>query len=90
MGRASRFQESSATPEEDSYGYRVEWDDVITDNGEYGIKLEIIHMGPGSRTVSGFDNAWDVYNDLKEDPNVIRPRLIRICEDGTESIYASK
>ena len=30
MGRGSRFLESSATEEEDSYEYRVEWDDCIT------------------------------------------------------------
>jgi len=27
MARRMGFRESSATPEEDSYGYRVEWDD---------------------------------------------------------------
>ena len=30
MGKGMRFFESSATPEEDSYGYRVEWDDQTT------------------------------------------------------------
>ena len=90
MGRGTRFLESPATPEEDSFRYRVEWDDVITDNGEYGIKLKIIHLGPGSRDVSGFDNAWDAFNDLKRNPDVVRPRLIRIYDDGTESVYASK
>lgn len=27
MGKEMRFLESSATSEDDSYGYRVEWDD---------------------------------------------------------------
>ncbi len=90
MGRGSRFLESPATSEEDSYRYRVEWDDVITDNGERGTKWAIVHLGPGSREVSGFDNAWDAFNDLRDDPEVVRPRLIKIYDDGTEIVYASK
>lgn len=91
MGRGTRFSESSATLEEDSYKYRIEWDDKI----EYvyaavgnGGKVE--HYGRGSREVSGFDNAWDVFNEYKDNPDFIGVRLIRIDWDGNESIYASK
>lgn len=58
MGRGTRFLESSATLEQDSYDYRVEWDDQTTsvkDMVRNGGSVE--HYGPGSRTVSGFDNA---------------------------------
>ncbi len=91
MGRGTRFLESSATEEEDSYNYRVEWDDYITvdyDWNESTMKTE--QHGPGSRNVSGFDNAWDVFNDYRDDPDYKGVRLIRIDSNGVESIYASK
>lgn len=91
MGRGKRFLEASATPEEDSYRYRVEWDDQTTsvrDMVRNGVKIE--HYGPGARDVSGFDNAWDVFNDYRDSPDFIGVRLIRIDLDGSESIYASK
>ncbi len=91
MGRGTRFLESSATPEEDSYDYRVEWNDKI----EYvyatagnGGKVE--HYGFGQRDVSGFDNAWDLFNDYRDNPDFKGVRLIRIESDGNESIYAFK
>lgn len=90
MGRGSRFLESSATEEEDSYRYRVEWDDYITvtfDMAEYKAKSE--HHGPGSRNVPGFDNAWDVFNDYRDDPNFVKVRLIKIDSNGSERVYAS-
>jgi hypothetical protein len=91
MGKGMRFLESSATPEEDSYGYRVEWDDRTTSIREMsrnGGKIE--NYGPGSRDVSGFDNAWDMFNDYRDNPYLIGVRLIRIDSDGNESVYASK
>lgn len=91
MGRGMRFLESSATPEEDSYEYRVEWDDRTTSVKEMfnnGGKVE--HYGSGSRDVSGFDNAWDAFNYYKYNPDFTGVRLIRIDSDGNESIYASK
>jgi hypothetical protein len=91
MGRGMRFLESSATPEEDSYGYRVEWDDQTTSVREIirnGGKIE--HYGSGSRDISGFDNAWDVFNYYRDNPDFIGVRLIRIDSNGNESIYASK
>jgi len=91
MGRGMRFLESSVTPEEDSYGYRIEWDDQTTSVREMfrnGGKIE--HYGSGSRDVSGFDNAWDMFNDYRENPEFIGVRLIRIDSDGNESVYASK
>jgi hypothetical protein len=91
MARGMRYLESSATPEEDSYRYRVKWDDQTTSVKEMiknGGKIE--HYGPGSRDVSGFDNAWDVFNDFRDNPDFIGVRLIRIDSDGNESIFASK
>lgn len=91
MGRGSRFLESPATEEEDSYKYRIEWDDHITidyDLNESCMKTK--HDGYGSRNVSGFDNAWDVFNDYRDDPDYKGVRLIKIDSNGLESIYASK
>jgi hypothetical protein len=91
MGRGKRFLESSATPEADSYGYRVEWDDQTTSVREMvnnGGKID--HYGSGSKGVSGFDNAWDIFNDYRDDPDFIGVRLIRIDSDGNESVYAFK
>ena len=91
MGRGMRFLESSSTPQEDSYRYRVEWDDQTTSVKEM-IKNggEIEHYGSGSRDVSGLDNARDVFNDYRDNPDFIGVRLIRIDSNGNESIYASK
>ena len=86
MGRSMRYLESSATPEQDSYGYRVEWDDSTTSVREMvrnGVEIE--HYGPGSRDVSGFDNAWDVFNDYRDNPDFRGVRLIKIDSDGNES-----
>lgn len=91
MGRGTRYLESSATEKEDSYRYRVEWDDYITadyDRSEGRIKVE--HHGGGSRDVSGFDNAWDVFNDYRDHPDYKGVRLIQIDSDGSESVYARK
>ena len=90
MARGTRFLESSATPEEDSYGYRVEWDDRTTSIKEM-IRNggEIEHYGSGSLDVSGFDNAWDMFNKFRDNPDLIGVRLIKIDSDGNESVYAS-
>lgn len=91
MGRGSRFLESSATEEEDSYEYRVEWDDQISvkyDLNEQCVKTE--HYGPGSINIPGFDNAWDVFNDYKENFDFVGVRLIKIDANGTENVYASR
>jgi len=50
----------------------------------------IEHYGLGSRDVSGFDNAWDVFNDYRDNPDLIGVRLIKIDSDGNESVYASR
>ena len=84
MGRGSRFLESSATEEEDSYEYRVEWDDCITVDYAYGErKAKTEHHGSGSR------DAWDVFNDYRDNPDFVGVRLIKIDSNGSESIYAS-
>ena len=50
MGRNTRYLESPATSEENSYDYRVEWDDKF---GNYNFNTrELIHYGPGSRYFS--------------------------------------
>ena len=91
MGRGTRFLESSATEQEDSYEYRVEWDDYITvDYDWYEQCMKTEHHGPNSRNVFGFDNAWDVFNDYRDNPDYRGVRLIRIDSEGIESIYASK
>ena len=90
MGKGLSFLESSATPEEDSYEYRVEWDDSLSSSAEMiknGFKVE--HYGSGSREVSGFDNAWDVFNYYSDNPDYIGVRLIRIDSEGNEIVYAS-
>ncbi|MCD7918732.1 MAG: hypothetical protein LUG45_01375 [Clostridiales bacterium] len=90
MARSIRYLESSATPEEDSYGYRIEWDDIsVVDFDMTERKAKIKHFGPGSRSVSGFDNAWDVFNDYRDNPDYRGVRLIRIDSDGNERIYAT-
>ena len=91
MGRGMRFLESSATPEQDSYGYRVEWDDQTTSVKKMiwnGGNCE--HYGSGSEDVSGFDNAWDLFHSYKDSPDFRGVRLIKIDSDGNESIYASQ
>jgi len=91
MGKGMRFLESAATPEEESYRYRVEWDDQTTSVREMIInEKELEHYGPGSRDVSGYDNAWDVFNDYRDNPDFIGVRLIKIDSSGNESINASK
>ncbi len=87
MGRGSRFLESSSTPEQDSYDYRVEWDDQTTSAREMvrnGGTIE--HYGPGSRNASDYDNAWDIYNNYRDNPDFIGVRLIRIDSDGNEKV----
>ena len=91
MGKSTRYLESSATIGEDSYSYRIEWDDSTTsvkDMFRNGFQIE--HYGPGSKTVSGFDNAWDVFNDYCGNPDLIGVRLIKIDSLGNEEIYATK
>ena len=91
MGRGTRFLESSATEEEDSYEYRVEWDDhIVVDYDRKEGCMKTTHHGAGTRNVSDFDNAWDVFNDYRDDPDYKSVRLIRIDSSGIESIYASK
>lgn len=91
MGRGTRYLESSATEEEDSYGYRVEWDDcIVTDFDRVERKFRTIHKGSGKREVSGFDNAWDVFNDYSDSLDYIGVRLIQVFHDGSERVYASK
>jgi len=89
MSRGSSFLESSSTPEEDSYRYRIEWDDRVSSAREMLLNgMKIKHYGPGFKNVSGFDNAWDVYNDYKEHPDYRGVRLIQIDSNDNETQYA--
>lgn len=89
MGRNTRFLESSATAEENSYDYRVEWDDVL---GDYDYETRVLeHKGPGSHDFPhDYDNAWDCFCDLRNNPNYIGVRLIKIDSDGNSWITDSK
>ena len=92
MSRGMRFRETPATPEEDSYDYRVEWDGRLSSAEESFAsykttgKLEVKNYGPGLRTFSGLDNAWDLFCDLRDNPDYIRVRLIQIDKDGNERV----
>lgn len=90
MGRNNtRYLESPATEEEDSYNYRVEWDKHETSDYDFSErKLNVTDFGSGSEDISGFDNAWDMFNDLRDSPDYHGIRLIRISSDGTEVEYS--
>lgn len=81
MSKGMRFMESPATSEEDSYDYRVEWDDHVLyfKNGE--------HLGAGSEYFTGLDNAWDRFCDYKETMSYKGLRLIQIDSNGFERLY---
>lgn len=89
MSRSTRYLESSATEEENSYDYRVEWDDKL---GDYNFQThELERQGAGSRYFSkDFDNAWDCFCDTCNNPNYIGVRLIQIDSNGNEWIRDRK
>ncbi len=81
------FLESPATLEEDSYSYRIEWDNLLSSVEELlnnGFKN--VNHGPGSRNIGGFDQAWELFNDLRRNPDFIGVRLIQIDKNGNEEI----
>ena len=83
MSRYADFRESSATETENSYDYRVEWDDCIRDY-DYD-KKEVIHQGYDSIDYPhDYDGAYEAYCKLKHDPYHIHVRLIRIDNYGNE------
>ena len=84
--KGMRFLESSSTPEEDSYRYRIDWDDRISSNVNEYVRNgnQFTHYGAGSRSVGGFDNAWEAFNDLRNNPNFSGVKLIQIDSDGNE------
>ena len=89
MGKGTRFLESSATEEEDSYDYRVEWDDKV---GNYDFQTrEFEHYGSGSFYFSkDFDNAWDCFCDIRDNPDYKGVRLIQIDDNGNEWVRNEK
>ena len=89
MGKNTRYLESDATVEENSYNYRVEWDDVL---GDFDYNTRILeHLGPGSSDFPhDFDNAWDCFCRLRDNPNYRGVRLIQIRPDGSEFVRDSK
>ncbi len=85
MGRGLGYLESPATEEENSCDYRVEWDDHIEVVYTSMFDSEIVHHGSGSDSYSkDYDNAWDRYSDLIDDPTYRNVRIIRIYPDGSE------
>ena len=89
MGRSTRYLESSATDEENSYDYKVEWDDVL---GFHNFNTrKFTHCGPGSMYfLKDFDNVWDCFCDLRSNPNYIGIRLIQIDSNGNEWVRDRK
>ena len=89
MSRSTRYLESSATEEENSYDYRVEWDDKL---GNYNFQTrELEHSGPGAEWFfKDFDNAWDCFCYKRNNPNYIGLRLIQIDANGNESVRDRK
>lgn len=86
MGRGLSFLESPATEEEDSYDYRVEWDDHFEVIHNTPFDSELVKYGSGSNSYSkNYDAAWDRYSDLINDPTYKNVRLIKIYPDGSES-----
>ncbi|SFP74632.1 hypothetical protein SAMN04487928_10779 [Butyrivibrio proteoclasticus] len=77
-----RFEESPATEEEDSYGYRIEWNN-------YYPKMDGNGLGPGSMPGGGFDNAWEQFTKMREGIKYSGVKLIKIDKDGNETVYAS-
>jgi len=85
-----RFEESPATPEEDSYDYRLEWDDYIRFEDDFRAGTsKAFHCGPGSSKCDCFDHAWDAFKDMEGEFGYKGVRLIRIDKSGNETIYAS-
>jgi hypothetical protein len=80
--------ESQSAMDEEASDYRVEWDDRLSSTREIFKKGgKIIHYGSGSMEVSGYDNARDIFCDYRDDMDFIGVRLIKINNDGNESIY---
>jgi len=90
VGKGIRYLESPATDEENSYNYRVEWEDhyeMIYDSSNPA--GSVVHNGPGSYMYyNDYDNAWDKYCELSDNPHFRRVHLIRISPDGSEKEWA--
>jgi len=85
--KSMRFLESPATPEEDSYDYRVEWDDATSSIEEMMNNGNVIkHYGPGSEEFSALDPAWDLFTELRECIFYRGVRLIQIDHEGKERV----
>ena len=76
--------ESPATPEEDSYNYRVEWEDRTCMREWFSKGGPIEHFGPGSEEFSSYDNAWDRYCDLKESVDYKGVNIVRLGRNDSE------
>lgn len=91
MRKSTGYLESSSTEEEDSYSYRVEWDDHVSPIEEsVSPSADLEHDGPGSEEITGLDNAWDAFNSYRKNMDYRGVRLIRIDDSGNEEVYARK
>ena len=82
MRKDTSFLERPGTHEDDAYNYSIVWDDSIS-SVEENIKTGTIkHYGPGSREVSGFDNAWELFNWFRKSLSFISVQLLKKDKDG--------
>lgn len=90
MREEEKISKSSVTESENSYTYRIEWEDYITEDYDWSRNsMKTIHYGSGSRNIDSLNNARDVYNEYKDDSDYKGVRLIRIDSNGLESVYES-
>ena len=75
-----RYKPSPATDYENSFNYRIEWDDCINATFADDLSTIIDHDGPRSMECSDYDYAWDEFEYYRSNvnPTYIRVRLIRI------------
>lgn len=83
-----RFKETAATKEENSYDYRVEWEDRMSSAKEMILSGKgVEHYGPGSRFFANYDDAWECFCNLRDDVDYRGVKMIRIDKLGNEEIY---
>lgn len=82
--RNTRYLESPATTYENSFNYRVEWDDRFNAD-------TMQHEGPGSIYYQNdYDNAWECFCAFRDSFGFKGLRLIKIDKDNTESVIFQK
>lgn len=89
-----RDKPSPATDEENSYDYRLEWDDkIVYENLPEPPYIESTHEGPGSRFIGrDYVYAFELYEqfrDATDSAMFTSVRLIRIDDEGNETVCQS-